>query len=780
MIPRSVLPNPGWSGNSESGSLDCDRIVEICGRLLLRWHWIASALALHVLAGACRKEELRQDSEVVVLAGRASVEALGVSSLDVDGRIEAGHEQLVLRYDSPSALSIVSAATLPNVDWTAKGREDYFNWRPIRATAASSAEVRLSPGFDARFLASRSEVIVSSFLRQRGLELSGLDRTIKYGGLEDYGAVLTYRFEAARRNQGNVAPTELRGRLKKAIGLPAATYEASLVDSATTTHHVYRRYVLPTTSGSRGVLHCLKSLRATSTPGLLYLSGHFRRSPDLFALLSEAVEDGLTACGLELHNFGSQITDGGSHHFGAYLTLLGEPASALFVEEAVLALETLKGLPGVDPSRIGVAGVSFGGTLSAILGAVRTDIAAVAATAGTVSFESLVGSTGSDAEQHPIGLAALGGMEAVVGLVAPRPLLLLFAEDDPELGRAHSEAVVDSAEKAFEAARSAGSLKVASVAGGHDQGPLKRRAMLEFLASALDASKSPGSAVGQLGSYHESRSRSPDLLRIVQSKMRARREFKSIPASRGPFPGAASVIAQGRLDDRLYAIPGSDSDEPRFRTPLWQLRIEHPKARVLVVDEAGFGMSGFALGLRRCGYEVFLHQPRTFGEWTRRPLGWRRMWLALASASLEQPLALDIGRDLATAIRVISDVSGGPPDVVWSAGPEIGAAVLYASASGAMGNVQVVLSDGPGSLVQRAAASQYPPWSLIVPGLFRDGHDLNRLADSLGENLEITSSRPGLGASYVDPLSARDSGGLELLERIGVANWTCEPTGEAR
>jgi hypothetical protein len=147
------------------------------------------------------------------------------------------------------------------------------------------------------------------------------------------------------------------------------------------------------------------------------------------------------------------------------------------------------------------------------------------------------------------------------------------------------------------------------------------------------------------------------------------------------------------------------------------------------------------------------------------------MWLALASASLGEPLAIDLARDLATALRASERLAEAPVDLIWAAGPEAGAAVLFAAASGALGDTDIVVSDGPGDLDARASASQYPPWSVIVPGLLESLGDLDDIVDGLGERVTITSSGPGLRAPSRGPFEARAEGAAVLLERVGAKPW---------
>jgi hypothetical protein len=426
--------------------------------------------------------------------------------------------------------------------------------------------------------------LVTTYVHQKDVssELARLE--VPHTGLADYADVLAHR-SSVQRDRPRESEASRRAELAQVLGSGRELPSPVLAHSATTAARVYRIYRLPVPFGTEGRLHCfMPEDRSSERPGLLYLSGHFRLGDDFHALLEEGVAHGLVTCGLELHNFGSQIVDSGSHHFGAYLTLLGRSSSRPFIEEAEAALSVMKGLEGVDAARIGLAGVSFGGTLAAELGALRTDVASVAATAGTVDFASLVGTTGSDAEQHPIGLASAGGMEGVVELVSPRPLLLLFPEEDGEHGLRSSEVVVDAAREAYRSREGAAShLEVVEVPGGHDEGPPKRSAILEFTSRVLKAEPLEGERVRIPRARGISTAHFPPLLEVIRRALRGRdapRGAKGLEVPRA-FPGAPRRLSRGHLEDGLWALPASMPGEPQLQTGLWQLEHPEPKARVL-------------------------------------------------------------------------------------------------------------------------------------------------------------------------------------------------------
>lgn len=651
-------------------------------------------------------------------------------------------------------------------------REDHFNRLPLSwdsepEVRRTRSRFRIEPPFDPEEIESRPEWAFATWV-SGAPEWDASNAALTLGSGSASADRWAARFQASLN--GSSEPDDRRRRFARIVAAAEPLPPAPPLALDRAGAFVVSDHALPTPVGTEGRARCVRIDDEEVRPGLLYLNGHFRRSLDFDRMLAESAAAGFVTCGVELHNLGTRSGDGGSHHFGAYWTALGASALRPFAEEAQAGLAVLRSLPHVDRGRVGAAGASMGGFLAVLLGALLPDsVAAVASAGGTTDFAELVRTSGSDAEQHPVGFAAASGLEGLTPLMAPRPLLLLFGRDDDQHGHGQSEQVRQQTRRAYVEQLSQAGLHVRQVAGGHDQARPKRAAILDFMVQVLRPPQVSAPAPDPLPDRPDPSGDYVTLLDLVRADLRSRTATAVRPFTVDPFPGSTQLGVEGGLDDVLYGLPGSDPGEPPVSTALWRLRHPDPRARVLVVDDGGRGAAGFGMSLRRCGLEVFVVEPRTFdGSVDDPPPGWRRMWRALASASLGQPLGVDVARDLATAYGAASRLTAGPIEYVWASGVESGTASLIAAEAGALGRAHLILSDGPGDLDSMAEDGLYPPWTAVIPGWLR-WSDLDDLARRLGERLTVTSAQRGLRpgtAPPVDPFQARFEGARALLERI--------------
>ncbi len=96
-------------------------------------------------------------------------------------------------------------------------------------------------------------------------------------------------------------------------------------------------------------------------------------------------------------------------------------------------IDYLQAREEVDPDRIGVTGMSMGGTGSWWLAAVDDRIAAVVDVAGFTRYEQLIAH--NDAPLHGVyyyvpGILKHFDTEAIYSLIAPRPMLMLSGDQD--------------------------------------------------------------------------------------------------------------------------------------------------------------------------------------------------------------------------------------------------------------------------------------------------------------------------------------------------------------
>jgi dienelactone hydrolase len=152
---------------------------------------------------------------------------------------------------------------------------------------------------------------------------------------------------------------------------------------------------------------------------------------------------------------------------GRQLLLAGSTATQVQLWDAVRSLDVLAAHPQVDPKRLASTGQSGGATLTMLLAAVDTRLAAAAVASGNTenfacaNFDS-PGST-DDAEQNLIGSAPLGfDRWDLLYPLAPKPLLILVSAHD--FFGTYSPSYLSSGHEEFEKLR-----RVYAVLGAEDR-----------------------------------------------------------------------------------------------------------------------------------------------------------------------------------------------------------------------------------------------------------------------------------------------------------------------
>ena len=593
---------------------------------------------------------------------------------------------------------------------------------------------------------------------------------------EPYSALLHRRFGS--RPPVTAAPSARRAALRALFELGAPAPGTLLIrDDAG--ELILEDWALPTAAGTTGAMRVAYA-RSTPLPApvLLYLCGHFPsgiRSPDVGSLLREGARMGFIVAAVDLMGHGLREGGEAGHVVAAYLTLAGRPALRMFLEEAEVAFETMAVHPAVDAARIGVAGVSMGGTLALHLAALSERVAAAVVVAGAPDFASYVRPIGSDAEQHTWRFAATSGLEGLPALIAPRPLSVVFAQHDPEHGAGSSEAVSLAGRKAFDSL--GGRFEALLGTGLHDQGPATRRDVLATMARHLPPSPPPsGVPIGlSLPPAREPVTGFAGLVSQANAAVAAHANTRTrVTHDRldgTAFAGAPTDLGSFGPSSRLYALPAGD---PQLRTTLWHLPRPAPIGRVLVLDDGGRPAAVAAPLLARCGFEVFVAEPRTFGSAASWNEAWDRQLLALAAASLDRPLTVDVVRDVATAAAAAQHLAGAPIDAVLATGPEAGVIALLTASTGSFGAAHLVLGEAPAPYRWLLANGHPPYWSGLLPGLLAQT-DLDLIAADLDRRarLTVTTGAPGLVAGTppnVDPATSRLLAIRGLLARYGRAD----------
>jgi dienelactone hydrolase len=182
---------------------------------------------------------------------------------------------------------------------------------------------------------------------------------------------------------------------------------------------------------------------------------------------------GLVVLAPDLRGFGerSDWTPDDHYHCDVDLVngiLVGTTPFAQNLWDMARCLDVLQGLPYVDEQRMGACGWSYGGTITLFLAAWDERVAAALVSCALASIASshrvpwnLCGS------QVLPGMAGEIDHPALVGLIAPRPLIAENAEDDLIFPLDAARATLETAQAAYEAAGGRGGTRLFVHDGDH-------------------------------------------------------------------------------------------------------------------------------------------------------------------------------------------------------------------------------------------------------------------------------------------------------------------------
>jgi dienelactone hydrolase len=200
-------------------------------------------------------------------------------------------------------------------------------------------------------------------------------------------------------------------------------------------------------------------------PAVLAVHGH-GTTKETIDYPPRLAEMGVVVLAPDLRGFGERAdwTPEGHYHCDVDLVnavLVGTTPFAQNLWDMARCLDVLQGLPYVDRDRIGVCGWSYGGTVSLFLAAWDERVAAALVS----------GAVASIASSHRVpwnlcGSQVLPGMSgeldhsSLIGLIAPRPLIVENAEDDLIFP-------LDAARASIDASGGADSVQLFVIEGDH-------------------------------------------------------------------------------------------------------------------------------------------------------------------------------------------------------------------------------------------------------------------------------------------------------------------------
>jgi dienelactone hydrolase len=128
----------------------------------------------------------------------------------------------------------------------------------------------------------------------------------------------------------------------------------------------------------------------------------------------------------------SELEADSSHNQQAHLSMAGMSGVGLFYLAMRKGLDVLLDHPHADTSRVAMTGLSGGGWQTIILSALDTRITASIPVAGYTAVRARVESLADvgDYEQDPPDLAAVADYDTMTAMLAPRPTMIVFNEND--------------------------------------------------------------------------------------------------------------------------------------------------------------------------------------------------------------------------------------------------------------------------------------------------------------------------------------------------------------
>jgi len=191
------------------------------------------------------------------------------------------------------------------------------------------------------------------------------------------------------------------------------------------------------------------------------------------------------------HGPGGPDEKGGAEEMSAskFNLWVGRTLWGMIVRDDLMALDYLASRPEVDPARMGVTGISMGATRTWWLMALDERLRAGVAVCCLTRYRDLIAAQGL--KYHGIyyfvpGMLNRFDTEAVVSLIAPRPILFLSGETDPGSPADGIRQIEATARQAYSLYGNSPGLQSVIYPGvGHEYTPEMWRRMLEWMAKHL-------------------------------------------------------------------------------------------------------------------------------------------------------------------------------------------------------------------------------------------------------------------------------------------------------
>ncbi|WP_454190382.1 alpha/beta hydrolase family protein [Paenibacillus sp. Marseille-Q7038] len=292
---------------------------------------------------------------------------------------------------------------------------------------------------------------------------------------------------------------ELTGRLMPLLGKfpehPAALAPV-LLERTERSDHIRERVEITTYEGLRMPMYILSPIDSKHEPRpvVLALHGHGYGSREIVGLEADGAEriespglhkdfalewvkHGFIVIAPELLGFGDRrltedlIADpkkSSCQRLALALLMAGETLAGYRVYETMRALDYIDLREGADTNRIGCMGISGGGMIASLVSALDERIGAAVISGYANTFEDSILSRSHCLDNYIPGILREARMADLIGLIAPRPLLIEAGSEDQVFPLAGAKRAYTILEQIYEAAGVKENLAADFFSGGHE------------------------------------------------------------------------------------------------------------------------------------------------------------------------------------------------------------------------------------------------------------------------------------------------------------------------
>lgn len=153
---------------------------------------------------------------------------------------------------------------------------------------------------------------------------------------------------------------------------------------------------------------------------------------------------------------------------GTFLLMIGKTIAGMRIQETMAAIDYVSGRSEVDPSRIGIFGLSGGGLVAAFTAALDRRIRAAVISCYTNTFADSILSRRHCIDNYIPGILRYAEMPDLIGLIAPRPLFVEAGLEDHLFPPHGTEKALSHLRKVYAAAGAPEALASDLFPGGHE------------------------------------------------------------------------------------------------------------------------------------------------------------------------------------------------------------------------------------------------------------------------------------------------------------------------